>query len=99
MRLLMEEWRKFLVEGSEAGWAWDPYGNEPPSPEDSDSSYSNMGDGAGAALAAVGGLLKRPLKPREKEDLANSGEHWGTIVDTIRDAKDKEDALKRLMKK
>ena len=101
MRLLMEEWRKFLVEGSEERHAWNPHGSEPLSrvQRRSDSSYSNMGDEAGAALAAVGGLLKRPLKPREKKALANSGERWGIIVDKIRDADDKEAALKGLMEK
>ena len=101
MRLLMEDWRKFLDEGSEERHAWNPHGDEPLSRGErrSASSYSNMGDEVGAVVATLRAELGRQLEGSEVEALKRSGIGWSEIVFAVQNAEDKEAALKGLMEK
>ena len=101
MRLLMEEWRKFLDEGSDERHAWNPHGSEPLSRGErrSVSSYSNMGDEVSAVVATLRAELGRQLEGDEVEALKRSGIGWSKIVAIIQGAEDKEEALRGLVEK
>jgi hypothetical protein len=97
MRKMLNEWRKFLDEGNEDQWAWNPGGDEPLTRDELRAGDGwTKDDETTAALADIGRELRRRLSREEERLLVMAGRQpgfWGRLVMKLQDAKGVEDRV------